>query len=929
MACSTGDCNDKEAACAASAGEPLGTTSANALACNAGNIDLSINSQDPTFLDRLAVVRKTWAGIEDDAAAAIANLGIEFDDPIPDWMPSILITNVKAYRYPATTGDIYIPIAPLPFTTDPTFNVTSWTILQGTGDLDGLTVKPIRQPPQFGNGVQTVFNAPGSVVYTEDRFNVQFSGREQSPIADDGIAKIWNVTGVEEITFTSPVPDGVRVDIKLWQPLTTTAGTEAGEVSFKQNDVKALEVTVEAKLRESAEIKEYGATGVESNDATQAFIDACTFNSTVYLVDGVYSINVGTIPDTAKVRKIILQNATLRLEDGQFDIDVAGQHIEIDATAGGVIHGGLRKTLVSADTAIGSAVIPCADTTEIKIGQNISSSFQASGAIDGSKWTNSIRVAGDEFNTVLSKTANSITVNFTVGAAGTGATNALWQNMVLGNGRFDKPGLRFNGYGKVTITGGEFKESMSGYYISTEGVDIDGGLIVETNNVDFSGQFLDAFRMGGYSSLYVNGGSIIGSYDLSKQLCVLQNREGHRVRFTGVKVARGNNDLDFYTFGNSAGGKIGLAELIDCDMDGTWTLPVAISQVNSITGQVLNSVFPAQDALHCWTCEQLDPTPPATVAFIEGFIARGTKFKNYKRAVAGTSYVNQPTDFLVDNFIMENCIFDNTAPFYISVSAPHSFSMINKSISNALVKRNSDGGNLSPLGLYNEEEGMHYSGTTVFDPNDGTTANVFNGLISFDHLVIKGAGDIRANLPPLQISRLIVDEAFFEDLASYSEYIPTKTTLINGGTLNSAHSFTVDRVATSSVLIRIQPNDTDFHVIRRQVQRATTFSAHISVKFSGYRLFAGTYSIQAEAAGLVGTVAQPIVKQTSAGYETITSPDKLVWTSSAVLSHGFNMADGSVELIIDGNGDLAMRFTDPQPSEISLVVDVKGGKRFD
>lgn len=63
MVCKTGDCSDKDSSCAASVNEPLGTTSANALACNAGNMDLAMNSDDATFTGRTGDTRLTLEGM--------------------------------------------------------------------------------------------------------------------------------------------------------------------------------------------------------------------------------------------------------------------------------------------------------------------------------------------------------------------------------------------------------------------------------------------------------------------------------------------------------------------------------------------------------------------------------------------------------------------------------------------------------------------------------------------------------------------------------------------------------------------------------------------------------------------------------------------------------------------------------------------------
>jgi hypothetical protein len=67
----------------------------------------------------------------DTIQGRLNKLGVLFDDPIKDWSASLLVDDLRAHRYPATTGDIYIPVKPLPFTTGGSFNTDDWVILQG------------------------------------------------------------------------------------------------------------------------------------------------------------------------------------------------------------------------------------------------------------------------------------------------------------------------------------------------------------------------------------------------------------------------------------------------------------------------------------------------------------------------------------------------------------------------------------------------------------------------------------------------------------------------------------------------------------------------------------------------------------------------------------------------------------------------------
>lgn len=57
--------------------EPDGSSDPRDLYDNAANVDIAVNAQVPTWVDRLGVVRKSWAGMEEDFLALLANSGFE------------------------------------------------------------------------------------------------------------------------------------------------------------------------------------------------------------------------------------------------------------------------------------------------------------------------------------------------------------------------------------------------------------------------------------------------------------------------------------------------------------------------------------------------------------------------------------------------------------------------------------------------------------------------------------------------------------------------------------------------------------------------------------------------------------------------------------------------------------------------------------
>jgi len=75
-----------------------------------------------------------FGGVTDTVQGRLNKLGVILDDPIRDWSASLLVIDLRAHRYPAATGDVYIPVKPLPFTTGATFNASDWVLLNGYAD---------------------------------------------------------------------------------------------------------------------------------------------------------------------------------------------------------------------------------------------------------------------------------------------------------------------------------------------------------------------------------------------------------------------------------------------------------------------------------------------------------------------------------------------------------------------------------------------------------------------------------------------------------------------------------------------------------------------------------------------------------------------------------------------------------------------------
>lgn len=192
-------------------GNPVPSNNAKDLSDNAENLDSAVNSSAATWNDRLGVVRKTVEGATNsidvastqglidiaadvstvdslaaqatidinadaDAFDALAlqrlnEIGVIYDSPIRNWSASLLVDDLRAHRYPANTGDIYIPTKALPFTTGSTFNAADWELFQGVtpADIINDTAQDIVFPTVAAFKASLDLLPDGKRVYLADR----------------------------------------------------------------------------------------------------------------------------------------------------------------------------------------------------------------------------------------------------------------------------------------------------------------------------------------------------------------------------------------------------------------------------------------------------------------------------------------------------------------------------------------------------------------------------------------------------------------------------------------------------------------------------------------------------------------------------------------------------------------------------------------
>ncbi|MFZ9263871.1 MAG: glycosyl hydrolase family 28-related protein [Polynucleobacter sp.] len=134
-----------------------------------------------------------------------------------------------------------------------------------------------------GNGSTTAFtvsSAPG------DKGNIQ--------IYLDGVYQNKNTFSISgtTVTFTEAPPVGSAIEFVVGYSLGSTSGADA--VTYTPAGVGAQTTTVQAKLRETVSVKDFGAVGdgvTDDTAAMQAAIDYCHTNfRTLYLPAGTYKL---------------------------------------------------------------------------------------------------------------------------------------------------------------------------------------------------------------------------------------------------------------------------------------------------------------------------------------------------------------------------------------------------------------------------------------------------------------------------------------------------------------------------------------------------------------------------------------------------------------------------------------------------------------
>lgn len=189
-------------------------------------------------------------------------------------------------------------------------------------ELEQVSFKPEIVQNQYGDGVQVEFDVPGTVVYEPERYLITWDGGRQWQLANDGIAKNWNITAPGKVTFTSPVPDGVRVDSELYVPITSApviGGNEYSHVFNTFNALKTFTGDLSAALRVQTQqhtsegkgaafYSKDGTSGIPNSGNEARFYDAAGQG---WMLTGTIELSqLGAIPNGVSDSREALENAS-------------------------------------------------------------------------------------------------------------------------------------------------------------------------------------------------------------------------------------------------------------------------------------------------------------------------------------------------------------------------------------------------------------------------------------------------------------------------------------------------------------------------------------------------------------------------------------------------------------------------------------------
>lgn len=180
-----------------------------------------------------------------------------------------------------------------PAPTDETHLVRLKELEEVAYDLSPRGVIPIQEPRQTGNGSNKVFSAPNDVDVSAATMLVRVDGVVQRAFTD------YDVTGINQITFTNAPANNTAVDIMWFEPNIL----ENPDVSLRTAKATGTSEarTLGDRFADVVNVKDFGAVGDGVTDDTDAFQSAIDAGGLIYIPAAVYKIN-GTLTMRSNVK---------------------------------------------------------------------------------------------------------------------------------------------------------------------------------------------------------------------------------------------------------------------------------------------------------------------------------------------------------------------------------------------------------------------------------------------------------------------------------------------------------------------------------------------------------------------------------------------------------------------------------------------------
>lgn len=664
-------------------------------------------------------------------------------------------------------------------------------------------------------------------------------------------------------------------------------------------------------------------------------------------IDGVEIwVSESFIPVSAKLNKLIIKNGgVLRFDDKHFVIECEGKSIVIDQREGGKIHGGLRKCLVARDHAPGETVIDVVDASELREGDHLATSMMGNDG-EGNKWTNAPRSEGDEFNTILAIDGNKVTVQNPVGS------RCLVKNTWLGNAEFGKGGLYFKGNSKsfvVSILGGEMIETGAGYYftVTTDiGEEVDPAYVF-VRGTKFKGQFLDGFLLRGEEihTSFDDDWDIHKAYDIAKQSFVQDT--GGDIELRNGKLRRGNFDVEFYPTGRKV--DIGAIRMLNVQCDGKSTLLVQPDQINTITGKPLSETWQnLGDSLHVTQWKL-----PEKRLKVKGFYAEKCSFKNYRRAVVGTTFEGAPHDLTVDGDILMNDCDMDCQPHHIVLNGDTTLYMSGdwqyKNLTINILY--SDPYYLLGYCFSNQQIAPEpvYSGvTTLKTTSESQYPNSCNvGTMQTLHCIGKGDGTaakVRL-VGPYNIERIIAENVeVFKLNSGQDNYLTQTVTKGNFGVftgqrwrnevvpswITTSDSLNTDSSYTGSIQKKsyLNPNELQNWVSICKVQSANTALATCELSIKPCKAYGGSGYISANFFLALSPDNSEVIAEVLDGFNGVINVGhglQKAYGLGSILVSNFEITDiSSFVFRLTNDGVLQMKIIADQTPDVGMLFTAKG-----